>query len=94
MNKFIAISISIILNYVDLKQYPDWLIGFSLRLMITVTEILSVFKRQLKIKVSEHRKNLNQDSSKHLIVTNYMLEFSYIWLGWCEDFLYGTDLKC
>jgi len=29
------------LDYVDLKQYFDWLIGFSLRLTITITEILS-----------------------------------------------------
>ena len=29
------------LDYIDLKQYFDWLIGFSLRLTITITEILS-----------------------------------------------------
>jgi len=26
------------LNYVYLNQYPDWLIGLSLRLMVTVAE--------------------------------------------------------
>ena len=39
MDKFTAILFP--LEYVDLKQYPDWLIGLSSCLMLTVTEILS-----------------------------------------------------
>ena len=31
-----------LVNLVNLKQYPDWLIGLSSRLKVTVTEILSV----------------------------------------------------